>query len=387
VKQDYVILRDLSAGAEPGFETVGPPDIRLETATLSHQTATDLAGQPGHTVAPVMPLALVEPVGSSGADVVPDGTSWGVEAVGATESPFTGAGITVAVLDTGIDASHPAFHGMDVTEKDFVDDGGGDPDGHGTHVAGTIAGQDVDGQRIGVARGVSKLLACKVLGGKSRGTETVIRAIEWAAIEGGAHIISMSLRIDFAGYVSVLRDEGVAEIAATSQALSAYGENLRMMDNLAAYLRARSPLTAGVLLIAATGNESDRAGPDGGYTVNAAWPAASAGLIAVGAVGRQADGTFTVADFSNTGPRLSAPGVSIVSAWPNGRLRSQDGTSMATPHVAGVAALWAQRELERNPDAPLDLAAVQAALDFNTRPLPGLTQPDVGRGLVRAPIA
>ena len=84
--------------------------------------------------------------------------------MGADTSSCTGNGIVVAVLDTGIDASHPAFAGVEVIQKDFTGEGDGDQHGHGTHCAGTIFGRNVNGTRIGVAMGVKKALIGKVLG-------------------------------------------------------------------------------------------------------------------------------------------------------------------------------------------------------------------------------
>ena len=84
-------------------------------------------------------------------------------------STWTGEGVTVAVLDTGIDSKHPAFAGVDIVEKDFTGTGNGDRQGHGTHCAGTIFGRDVDGKRIGVARGVKRALIGKVLGDEGGG--------------------------------------------------------------------------------------------------------------------------------------------------------------------------------------------------------------------------
>ncbi|MDQ3644958.1 MAG: S8 family serine peptidase, partial [Actinomycetota bacterium] len=111
-------------------------------------------------IAPEMPIRLIEPVAEEAAlgDEV-----WGIAAVGADKSPFTGAENVVAVLDTGIDSSHPAFEGVTLVEEDFSGSGICDRQGHGTHCAGTIFGRDVEGTRIGVARGVSRALIGKVL--------------------------------------------------------------------------------------------------------------------------------------------------------------------------------------------------------------------------------
>ena len=153
-------------------------------------------------MAPAMPMKLIEPLAQS-ADFHGDAgpTTWGVSAVGAHTSPFTGAGVTVAVLDTGIDAKHPAFTGVDLVERDFT--GGGstnDTNGHGTHCAGTIFGRDLNGLRIGVATGVTKALIGKVIGGPAGGGSDILsEAIVWAA-DNGANVVSMSLGIDFPGW-------------------------------------------------------------------------------------------------------------------------------------------------------------------------------------------
>ena len=111
-----------------------------------------------------------------------NGATWGVKAVGADVSARTGAGIVVAVLDTGIDASHPAFAGVEIIEEDFSGYGNGDVQGHGTHCAGTIFGRDVDGMRIGVAPGVTKALIGKVLGDDGNGgSDMLFRGIQWAS--------------------------------------------------------------------------------------------------------------------------------------------------------------------------------------------------------------
>ena len=110
-----------------------------------------------------MATRLIRP--TQGTSTAPaNGDAWGIASVRADRSPYSGRGVTVAVLDTGIDTSHPAFAGVDILEQDFTGEGNGDVDGHGTHCAGTIFGRDVSGQRIGVARGISRALIGKVLG-------------------------------------------------------------------------------------------------------------------------------------------------------------------------------------------------------------------------------
>lgn len=375
-----------------GYPTIGHldedprTDLTVRQATLSDDEAADHRRRPGRLVAESMPLTLIEPVTST--DVAADalaGPTWGVVAVGADTSPLTGDGITVAVLDTGIDVDHPAFTGLEVVERDFTGSGNGDTNGHGTHCAGTIAGRDVDGTRIGVAPGIPRLLAGKVLGDGGGGTDLIAEAIQWA-VDEGASVLSMSLGIDFPGFVARMVDRGLPVEAATSRALAAYRDNLRLLEALSAFVRAQFRFGESGILVAAAGNESRRDAPDP-YTIDVAPPAASQGFVSVAALGRadadDPDGGLTVAPFSNTGAMVAAPGVDVVSAAAGGGLRSLSGTSMATPHVAGVSALWAQRLLE-------DVGIVDPSLLADrvvgtARTVPDVTFPDGGAGLVTAP--
>jgi subtilisin family serine protease len=134
--------------------------------------------------------------------------------------------------------------------------------------------------------------------------------------------------------------------------------------------------------VAATGNESQREGAVP-YTIGVAPPAASEGFVAVAALRRAAGGDLEVADFSNTGGAVAAPGVDIVSARAGGGFTEMSGTSMATPHVAGVAALWAERLLASA--GRIDLGVLLGRLTGTSRELPGVDQLDAGAGLVQAP--
>ncbi len=340
-------------------------------------------------IAPVMPMTLMEPVSSisvSGLDASTSASSgnvaWGVEAVGATLSPWTGAGITVAVLDTGIDSGHPAFASKSITQKDFTGEGDGDRNGHGTHCAGTICG-DLSSTRIGVARGIGRLLVGKVLGDNGGATNWIVNGILWA-VEEGAHVISMSLGTDFPRYQKRLMDQGIPAVAATSIALQGYRANVRLYDSLAVTLRAQQGFRPqGCIVVAASGNESARnANP--AYEIAASPPSNADGFVSVGAIGRSsAPGELVIARFSNTGANVGAPGVDIVSAWPGGGLQSLAGTSMATPHVAGVSALWAQRLMAET--GRVDGEELMSRL-MGTASLPsGINAADIGAGLARCP--
>jgi subtilisin family serine protease len=107
--------------------------------------------------------------------------------------------------------------------------------------------------------------------------------------------------------------------------------------------------------------------------------------VSVAALGEGPTGKLTVAPFSNTGANLSAPGIGIISAEAGGKLVSMDGTSMATPHVAGVAALWAQKLKAAGLLTPAQFSAQLLASVDKTPLQDGLDPVAVGAGIVRAP--
>ncbi|OLF05207.1 hypothetical protein BLA60_37245 [Actinophytocola xinjiangensis] len=229
-----------------------------------------------------------------------------------------GTGATVAVLDTGVDAAHPDLAGKIAASASFIPgEEVADGHGHGTHVASTVAG-------IGAAKGVApgaSLVIGKVLSNAGEGADSsVIAGMEWAATEMDADVVSMSLGAD--------PTDGTDPLAMAVESLSA---------------------SSGALFVIAAGNT----GP-GKETVSTPGTADSA--LTVAATSK----TDTLADFSSRGPRtgdgalkpdLAAPGVDVVAARAAGtalgtpvddRYTSASGTSMATPHVAGAAAILAQ---------------------------------------------
>lgn len=258
-------------------------------------------------------------------EALPQGGSWGVEAVGATHSPLTGNGIRVAILDTGLDLEHPDFTDRAVTHMSFIDgETVHDANGHGTHCAGIAAGRSrSQGQaRYGVAS-EAQLYIGKVLSNAGGGADgSVLQGIDWA-VANQCHIISLSL-----------------------------GGPVRPGERYSAVFEAvaQRALEAGCLIVAAVNQD------------------------------------LAVAAFSNGGlhpdggeVNLAAPGVDIPSAWPMPqRYRTLSGTSMATPFVAGVAALYAQEDSSLRGNS-LGVRLVQSVR------LIGQPAADVGAGLVQAP--
>jgi len=287
-------------------------------------------------------------------------TPWGIDRVFGDEnysfptwSTSKGAGIGVAVLDTGIDTDHEDLkvlggrrfylRGLTLRSDDLYDDG----NGHGTHVAGTIAALDNDIGVVGVAPAVN-LYAVKVLGDNGSGsTSAIIAGIQWVCEQGNISIINMSLG---SSYYSSTFD------AACNKA---YTEN-------------------GVLIVASAGNSGNDAGT--GDTVG--YPAKYDSVIAVAA----SDINDERAYFSSTGPDvdLIAPGVNILSTVPGSLYEDGwSGTSMASPHVAGAAALvWAADPTMSNGEVWSILTTTAEKL-YTTEGI-SLPQEHQGNGLVRA---
>ena len=393
MKEKHIILRGISVSTRDPFagrsmpaatETVAAAELSVEIDNIDRHAIPALANRADVlAVAPVIPMKLIAPTEvQNSVQPSADGVAWGVKAVGADTSPFSGDGIVVAVLDTGIDASHPAFSGVNIIQKDFTGEGDGDQNGHGTHCAGTIFGRTTASTRIGVAPGVKKALIGKVLGTQGGSSEQIVNAIQWA-VENGANVISMSLGIDFPGLVERLQMAGFPPALATSRALEGYRANVQLFERLASLIRAQGAFGQATVIIAAAGNESRRnENPD--FEIAVSPPAVSEGIISVAALGESAQG-LTVASFSNTGANVSGPGVKIVSAKAGGGLIGLSGTSMATPHVAGVAALWAEKIKAVAVLSPLLLTARLIGSASTNGLQPGLDPFDLGAGLVHAP--
>jgi subtilisin family serine protease len=219
MREKHVILRTTAAATRalflgsvsaPTVEESVAAGVSVEVEDIDIRTVSALARKTEVlSIAPVIPMRLIAPV--EVLDTVQptaDGVAWGVKAVGADTSPFSGDGVVVAVLDTGIDASHPAFAGVDIIQKDFTGEGNRDENGHGTHCAGTVFGRTTNGTQIGVAPGVKNALIGKVLGTEGGGSsDQIASAIQWA-VNNGANVVSMSLGIDFPGLVKRLETGG-----------------------------------------------------------------------------------------------------------------------------------------------------------------------------------
>jgi subtilisin family serine protease len=206
-------------------------------------------------------------------------------------------------------------------------------------------------------------------------------------VDQGAHVINMSLGFDFPGQVRWWVEQGGLEAdLATSRALAQYRDNVRFFDRLLGLLRARASQSSGALIVASAGNESRRQ-VRWEYAIEVGPPAAADGVVAVAAL--QTAGTphdhLSVTPFSNIGAAVSGPGMGVYSAWKGGGFCFKNGTSMASPHVAGVAALWAERQLKRN--GTLNPVSLEGQLRGNARTdrIPTPDYLDVGDGLVTAP--
>ena len=359
----------------------GLGELKIEYAQLTQREIIDLKRDPStNAVVPAMPLRLIRPLKKTVSENVIATSTWGVEATNAHISKYDGSEVVVAVLDTGIFTKHEAFKGIELVTKNFTEDSDADIDGHGTHCAGTIFGRDVDGLRIGIARGVKKALIGKVIAETGSSSIELVKAIQWA-YEGGANIISMSLGIDYPGHVKdLIKKEGYSVQAATSIALEEYLANVKLFSSITSLLSQSEAFSHPAVVVAASGNESKR--PK--YEIGVAPPAVAEDILSVGALRRMSNGDLKVASFSNTQCDISGPGVGIISAGLDTKksLVSCDGTSMAAPHVTGCAALWAQRltELERFTVQNLLSKLLGSALHIE-----GADGKDVGIGVVQAP--
>lgn len=252
----------------------------------------------------------------------------GVPELRAQAPNVNGKDVRIGILDTGIDASHPDLQGRLAGWRDFSSTGSKEPmddHGHGTHVAGTIAGGDKSGTSIGLAPG-AKILMGRIFDASGGGRlEPILEAMQWMADPDGDPKTN-----DFPVLVSNSWGGGSPSMSSTP-AEQPFCKAVASWNKL------------GILPIFANGNS----GPSPS-SVNL--PAGCPGTLAVGAT----DENDAIASFSSRGPAkwkgmepmikptISAPGVKVISSVPGGKYREMSGTSMATPHVAGLATLLYQ---------------------------------------------
>ncbi|PZD96768.1 peptidase S8 [Paenibacillus sambharensis] len=241
-------------------------------------------------------------------------SQWGLSAIKAPlamdlVSPSALSGVTIAVVDTGVARTHSDLAGSIVAGYDFVnrDSDANDDQGHGTHVAGIAAG--IGNNRIGIAGVASgaKIMPIKVLNASGSGTSmNIVSGMRYAA-DRGADVLNLSL-------------------GSASSCSSAYQDAIN-------YVRGK-----GAVVVVASGNSNTAVGS----------PANCAGTISVGSI----DSSLTRSSFSNYGSTLdvTAPGGAIYSTYLSNSYRSLSGTSMAAPHVAGVAALMLAANSSLTPD-------------------------------------
>ncbi|WP_239313539.1 S8 family serine peptidase [Frankia sp. Cj3] len=278
--------------------------------------------------------------------------TWGLQAIRANVPGLTGRGVEIAILDTGVDAGHPDLAGrIDATASFVPGQAVQDGNGHGTHCIGTAAGpaHPQQGPRYGVAF-EARILVAKVLSNAGSGTDgQILAGLAWA-VAHGARVVSMSL-------------------GAPVQPGELFPQTYEIL--------AQRALQRGTVIVAAAGNDSNR--PPSVLPVRR--PANCPSVLAVASL----DKALTTSFFSNGGINgqggeinIAAPGREVRSAAPGGGYQNLSGTSMATPHVAGVLALLAQA----NPNA--SAAELVAGLQSGAFPL---MQPvrDVGSGLLQAP--
>jgi subtilisin len=302
-----------AVGARRGAVPAGRyyPNLGVLLGTVNRDGLAALrSDQRVRRVASAPPLRLIRPVSRKSAKLT-DKLTWGIERLGIPElwkEGLTGKGIRVGHLDTGADGKHPALRDAIVSFAEFDwlgrktrDATPRDTQDHGTHTAGTIAGRPVAGRAIGMAPKADLCSALVIEGGDV--VARVLGGMDWV-VGQGCKVLSMSLGFpgfwdDFLQLTRILRQRGV-------------------------------------LPVFAVGNE----GPGTSRS-----PGNYAEALSVGASAED----DTVADFSSSDrfrrrkdpvvPDVLAPGVGVVSALPGGGYQSMSGTSMATPHVAGLAAL------------------------------------------------
>jgi subtilisin family serine protease len=306
-------------------------------------------------VAGLFVLALLPAAATAASNDPLRSHQWGLDMVHADDAHAvtTGAGAVVAVVDTGIDAAHADLQGRVLPGYDFVDNDGTpqDGEGHGSHVAGVIAADANNGVGVDSVAPGAKILPVRVLGDNGSGTSGAVAAgIDWAT-NHGADVINLSL----SGQIPLGGLGGEADIDA------AIG---RALDR-------------GVVVVAAAGNDTLPLCENNSFQGR---------VLCVGAVDKRGNRSF----YSSFGQGLGlvAPGGSslpgtdedVLSTWNDGQYEYLAGTSQATPHVAGVAALLVSLGVRGQ-------AAVQRILATATDAGPPGPDAQFGAGIVNAAAA
>ena len=287
-------------------------------ATLSAEQACAFAKRPN--------IESVELDGVVSIEATQSNPTWGLDRIDQSTKPLSntyiytssGLGVTAYVIDTGIQSSHPDLIGAVAPGFSAIKGGTEDCNGHGTHVAGTIGGDT-----YGVAKDVT-LIPVRVLNCRGSGTTSgVIAGVDWVKTNYLANRTISVANMSLGGGVSAALDAAVSNL-----------------------------ILAGVTVVVAAGNSSTDA-------CNSS-PARVASAITVAA----SDSNDLFATFSNRGTCVDviAPGVSITSDWMKSAIKTISGTSMASPHVAGVAARYLQQNSSATP------AVLSSALLANATP-------------------